>query len=228
MDSAEGKLYIIATPIGNMKDITFRAIETLKEVDYLLCEDTRRSLKLLNHYQIRKRLESYFLGNEGKKLNMVLNDLLSGKVIGLVSEGGTPCISDPGNLLVRSCHEKGIPVVPIPGASALSTALSVSGIADRISVFVGFLPRSRKKINKVMAQISQYNGNIILYESPYRIKSLLELIHKNFGNVKIFLFKELTKIFENVSINNVKNILAEIDNRNFKGEYIVIFNKEIC
>ncbi|MBU1078360.1 MAG: 16S rRNA (cytidine(1402)-2'-O)-methyltransferase [Spirochaetes bacterium] len=228
MDSAEGKLYIIATPIGNMKDITFRAIETLKEVDYLLCEDTRRSLKLLNHYQIRKRLESYFLGNEGKKLNMVLNDLLSGKVIGLVSEGGTPCISDPGNLLVRSCHEKGIPVVPIPGASALSTALSVSGIADRISVFVGFLPRSRKKINKVMAQISQYNGNIILYESPYRIRSLLELIHKNFGNVKIFLFKELTKIFENVSINNVKNILAEIDNRNFKGEYIVIFNKEIC
>ncbi len=222
-----GKLYVIATPIGNLKDITFRAIETLKEVDYILCEDTRQTLKLLNHYKIKRRLVSYFIGNEKNKLNAVLNDLVSGKQIGLVSDSGTPCISDPGNLLVRQCHDRGIQVIPIPGASSLSVSLSLSGIADRTSIFIGFLPRSRKKINKLINKIKEYEGNIIIYESPYRIKSLLNLINKNFGNIKIFLFKELTKVFENVKIDYVKNILTEINNSKVKGEYVIIFNKEM-
>ena len=222
-----GKLYVIATPIGNLKDITFRAIETLKEVDYILCEDTRQTLKLLNHYKIKRRLVSYFIGNEKNKLNAVLNDLVSGKQIGLVSDSGTPCISDPGNLLVRQCHDRGIQVIPIPGASSLSVSLSLSGIADRTSIFIGFLPRSRKKINKLINKIKEYEGNSIIYESPYRIKSLLNLINKNFGNIKIFLFKELTKVFENVKIDYVKNILTEINNSKVKGEYVIIFNKEM-
>lgn len=227
MNNTFGKLYVIATPIGNLKDITFRAIETLKEVDYILCEDTRQTLKLLNHYKIKRRLVSYFIGNEKNKLNAVLNDLVSGKQIGLVSDSGTPCISDPGNLLVSQCHDRGIQVIPIPGPSSLAVSLSLSGIADRTSVFIGFLPRSRKKINKLINKIKEYEGNIIIYESPYRIKGLLNLINKNFGNIKIFLFKELTKVFENVKIDYVKNILTEIDNIKVKGEYVIIFNKEI-
>lgn len=226
MDNS-GKLYIIATPIGNLKDITFRAIETLKEVDYILCEDTRKTLKLLNHYKIRKHLESYFIGNERKKTDKVLNNLTSGKNIGLVSDGGTPCISDPGNMLVKQCHEKGITVIPIPGASGLSTALSVSGIGDNYSMFIGFLPRSRKKINKVFKQIKEYNGNIIIYESPYRVKSALNKIHETFGNIRVFLFKELTKMFECIKIDSIEVILSEIEEKNLKGEYIIIFNKEI-
>lgn len=229
MDPLAGKLYIIATPIGNLKDITLRAIEVLKQADYLLCEDTRRTLKLLNHLQISKRLVSFFIGNERKRLDGVLADLAGGKNIGLVSENGTPCISDPGNTLVAECHKRGIPVVPVPGPSALTTALSISGIGDNISIFIGFLPRSRKKINKLMARLKSYDGNIILYESPFRVVKLLNLIYENFGNIKIFLFKELTKIFESVIIDNVKNILADIDSRKWevKGEYVIIFNKEV-
>lgn len=228
-DYSRGMLYIIATPIGNLKDITIRAIEVLKEIDYLLCEDTRRTLKLLNHFQIKKRLISYFVGNEKKKLNMVLKDLELGKKVGMVSEGGTPCISDPGNILVSQCHEEGIPVIPVPGPSALTASLSISGIGDNISIFIGFLPRSRKKINKIMARIKNYKGNIIIYESPFRLIKLLNLIYRDYGNIKIFLFKELTKVFENVIISNVKNILADIKNEKLicKGEYVVIFNKDI-
>lgn len=222
-----GKLYIIATPIGNLKDITLRALETLKAVDYILCEDTRQSVKLLNHFEIKKHLESYFVGNERRKTNMVIDDLLAGKTIGLISDGGTPCISDPGNYLVQQCHENHIKVEPIPGASALTAALSISGIGDNLSIFIGFLPKSNTKINKLFKKIDNFEGNIIFYESPYRVKSLLEKIQTRYGNVKIFLFKELTKVFENVIIDNVKNILAEISNMTVKGEYVVIFNKEI-
>ena len=228
MNTSEGKLYIISTPIGNLKDITLRAIETLKKVDYILCEDTRRTIKLLNHFQIKKRLVSYFLGNEKRKLRMVLNDLVCSGSIGLVSDSGTPCISDPGNMLVAACHDKGIPVVTIPGPSALSASLSISGIADNVSVFIGFLPRSRKKINKTMASIKNYEGNIVIYESPFRIIKLLNLIESHFGNIKVFLFKELTKVFENIIIGNVKNILADIESKKIsKGEYVVIFNRKI-
>ncbi len=231
MNSSDGKLFIVSTPIGNLKDITIRAIEILKEVDYILCEDTRKTIKLLNHYEIKKRLISHFIGNERKKLKMALSDLVSGKKIALVSDSGTPCISDPGNMLVAGCHDKGIPVVSIPGPSALTASLSISGIGDKASVFIGFLPRSRKKTNKLMARIKNYEGNIIIYESPFRIVKLLNLIYTEYGNIKIFLFKELTKVFEKVIIGNVKNILADIDIEDkkivLKGEYVVIFNRDI-
>lgn len=226
-DLSQGCLYIIATPIGNLKDITLRALETLNLVDYILCEDTRETLKLLNHYNIKKHLESYFVGNEHKKADTIVRDIQQGKKIGLVTDGGTPCISDPGNYLVKSCLEKNIAVIPIPGVSALTTALSVSGMAEHISIFIGFLPKSRKKINKIMKKIANYDGNIILYESPYRLKKLLEMIYQSFGDVKIILCKELTKLFESIKLDNVKNILADINVSPIKGEYVVIFNKEI-
>jgi 16S rRNA (cytidine1402-2'-O)-methyltransferase len=226
-EKGPGVLYIIATPIGNLKDITFRAVETLQQADYLLCEDTRQTLKLLNRYNIKKHLESYFVGNEIRKAEAVVRDLLSGKDVGLVTDGGTPCISDPGNHLVRVCREKGIRVVPVPGPSALAAALSVSGFGDKVSVFIGFLPKSRKKINKTMEKIRNYEGNIILYESPYRLKSLLSLILKNFGNVRVMLFKELTKVFESIKLGHIKEILDGLGEAEVKGEYVVIFNREI-
>ncbi len=225
--SGEGTLYIVSTPIGNIKDITFRAIEILNNVDYILAEDTRTALKLLNHYNIRKHVDSYFVGNEWKKKKKVINDLINGKHIALISEAGTPCISDPGNALVKECHQSGINVVSVPGASALTAALSISGIADNISVFVGFLPKSSKKVKKLIIKIKEYDGNIVLYESPYRIIKLLKIIKEHFGNIKIFLFKELTKHFESVIIDNIDNVLAEFADNRIKGEYVVIFNKDI-
>ncbi len=227
MDIREGVLYIVATPIGNLKDITIRAIEILREVDYILAEDTRTALKLTNHYNISKHIESYFVGNEIKKLNKVLNDIENGKKIALISENGTPAISDPGNKLVLEAHKRGLPVSPIPGPSALIAALSVSGIANYISTFIGFLPRSNKGINKIFKKIHNYDGNIIFYESPYRVKKLLERIRSEFGNVKIFLFKELTKYFETIIIDNIDNVLNNFADNKLKGEYVIIFNKDI-
>ncbi len=225
--SEEGILYIVSTPIGNIKDITFRAIEILESVDYILAEDTRTALKLLNHYNIKKHIESYFVGNEWKKKDKVLKDLQKGLKIALISENGTPCISDPGNSLVKECHDRDIKVLSVPGPSALTAALSISGIADNISVFIGFLPKSNQKIRKLFRKIENYEGNIILYESPYRIVKLLKLIREHFGNIKIFLFKELTKYFESIIIDNIDNVLEKFADNKLKGEYVVIFNKEI-
>jgi len=230
-NSFSGKLFVIATPIGNLEDITLRALKVLKEVDYILCEDTRKTLKLLNHYNIKKKLVSFFVRNEHKRIGRVVEDLLNGKNIGLVSNAGTPCISDPGNNLVKICHKEGINVVPVPGVSALTTALSVSGLTNYHTLFIGFLPRSNKKINKIFTNIKEFKDdiNVIIYESPYRVEKLLERILKEFGDIKIFIFKELTKVFENIIISNVKKILADIrlERIKFQGEYVIIFNKGI-
>ncbi|MDD5065575.1 MAG: 16S rRNA (cytidine(1402)-2'-O)-methyltransferase [bacterium] len=225
-DEKNGCLYLISTPIGNLKDITFRALETLQQVDYLLCEDTRHSLKLLNHYNIKKHLESYFVGNERHKTGQVIQDLLSGKQVGLISDGGTPCISDPGNYLVHQCHEHRIRVIPIPGVSGLATALSLTGIADKPSLFIGFLPRSPNKINRILMKIKDFEGNIILYESPYRVIKLLKILHEKLGNVKLFLFKELTKVFESIKLGHITDILDDIGEQELKGEYVIIISAE--
>ncbi len=221
-----GKLFVVATPIGNLKDITFRAIEILNKVDIILAEDTRRALKLLNYYNIKKHIESFFVGNEYKKTPRVINKLLNGKNIALISESGTPCISDPGNYLVSECHKNRIPVIPVPGPSAFVAALSVSGIASVPFLFIGFLPRSAKKRNKILKKIENLEWNVILYESPHRVKKTLNLLKDYFGNLKIFLFKELTKAFECIKISNIDNILSKTDD-NIKGEYVIIFNPKI-
>lgn len=224
--NSSGKLFVVATPIGNLEDISFRALETLKEVDIILAEDTRRALKLLNHYNIKKHIESFFVGNEYKKTPRIISYLFKGKDIALLSESGTPCISDPGNYLVSECHKRGLPVVPVPGPSAFVTALSVSGIASLPSLFIGFLPRSKKKQKKLLEKLKDFEWNIILYESPHRLKKTLNLIKNYFGNLKIFLFKELTKAFECIKIDSVENILKEIE-ENVRGEYVIIFNLKI-
>ena len=221
-----GNLYIVATPIGNLSDITFRAIEVLKSVDLILTEDTRRALKLLNHYNIKKPIESFFVGNEKFKSERIINMLENNKNIALISESGTPCISDPGNYLVNECHKKGITVIPIPGPSAFVTALSVSGIANIPTLFLGFLPKTKQKQNKIMKKIKEFDYNIIFYESPHRLLKTLNLLKENFGNIKIFLFKELTKKFESIIIDNIDNIFNKFDDK-VKGEYVILFNKNI-
>lgn len=226
-DPQAGTLFIVSTPIGNLKDITFRALEVLSEADYILCEDTRQTLKLLNHYRISKRLESYFIGNEMRKTERVLLDLQEGKKVGLVTDGGTPCISDPGNHLVRQCHSRGIRVVPVPGASALTAALSASGLCDKPWTFIGFLPRSRKKINKTIEKMKNCEGSIILYESPFRIRGLLELLLRHFGNTRIIIFKELTKVFESIKLGHITEILEGMGEEKARGEHVVIIQREI-
>ncbi|MBN1898258.1 MAG: 16S rRNA (cytidine(1402)-2'-O)-methyltransferase [Spirochaetes bacterium] len=224
--AGSGSLFIVATPLGNLKDFTFRAVEILQKVDIILAEDTRRAMKLLNHYHIAKPLESYFVGNEYKKQPLIIRWLKEGKNIALISEGGTPCISDPGNQLVQACHHEKLPVIPVPGPSALTAALSASGIAHIPSLFIGFLPKSRKKQNKLLKAIIDLEFNIILYESPHRLKKTLILIKERFGNIKIFLFKELTKLFEYINIDNIDSVLEDMDEK-VRGEYVLIFNKKI-
>ncbi len=221
-----GKLYIVSTPIGNLKDITFRAIEVLNSVDFILAEDTRRALKLLNHYDISKRVESFFAGNEWRKKDKVIGQLLQGESIALITDSGTPCISDPGNTLVDACNTNGIRVEPIPGPSAFVTALSISGISSNPSLFVGFLPKSNKKRNNLLDKIKDLEWNVILYESPHRLKKTLLLLRERMGNIKIYIFKELTKVFESSIINNIDNVLENLDD-NIKGEYVIIFNPKI-
>src|ERR1700733_30336 len=161
-------LYVIATPIGNLSDITYRAVQTLQSCDYILCEDTRHSLALLRHYQIRKPLTSLHKFNESKKQQAIVEDLHRGQTIGLISDAGTPAISDPGSWLIQRCLEEKIRVIPIPGASALTTALSCSGLNTERFQFCGFLPKKASELKKCLQELLAYPGTTVCYESPHR------------------------------------------------------------
>ncbi len=215
-------LYVVSTPIGNLNDITLRALEVLKGVDFIIVENTSISLKLLNHYEIKKPLIVYFGGNEEKRSEKILKELKKGKTGALITSAGTPCISDPGDILVRKCYKNGIRVIPVPGPSALTTALSISGVGNQQFIFLGFLPRSKARIKKIFLKIPR-EFNVILYESPYRVKRTLEIVYEVFGDVEVILFKELTKRFEDVIIDKVKVILTEIEEK-LKGEYVILIN----
>jgi len=222
-----GALYIVPTPIGNLEDITLRALRVLKECDLVACEDTRQSLKLLTHFSISKPLISFYSYNEHYRLSKIIDKLLSGKNVCLVSDGGTPAISDPGAVLVREALDKGIKVEALPGASAVITALVGSGLPTDGFVFCGFLKRKPGKMKKELFACAALGKTIVFYESPHRILKTVEICLEVFGeDAKMCLAREITKKFEEHIRGSVKEVLAEISVRKeILGEFVVIVNK---
>ena len=221
-----GTLYIISTPIGNLGDITYRALEVLKNLDCLACEDTRVTKKLLNHYKINLRLISYNDINEKSMVGKLTERLSNNENIGLVSDAGTPVISDPGYRLVNACHIKNINVVSIPGASSAIASLSISGLPTDNFYFCGFLPKKKGRKTKFEFLLS-IPGTIVIFESPYRVLKTLNDIYSYMGNRVVSVCKELTKIHESVFLGNVKDIINNFDNKNkLKGEFVILISKE--
>ena len=216
----KGKLYIVATPIGNLEDITIRALKILKEVDLIAAEDTRQTLKLLNHFEISKPLISYHRHNEDVKSNILIEKLQEGQNIALVSDAGTPGICDPGEEVIRKAIEEGITVIPIPGACAMINALIVSGLPTKEFNFLGFLPLNKKLRKEKLNEIEKSEKTIIIYEAPHKMKSTLLDLKNILKNRKIVLARELTKIHEEFIRKNIDELLQEIDN--LKGEMILI------
>ncbi len=217
----EGVLYLIATPIGNLDDITLRAIKTLKEADLIAAEDTRHTLKLLNHLEISKPMISYHRHNEEFRCEYLIKELKEGKNIALVSDAGTPGISDPGEEIVKECIKEEIKIVPIPGACAMVNALISSGISTKEFCFYGFLPLNKKNRKEKLEEIKNINKTVILYEAPHKIKNTLEYLEKVLDkDRKVVLAREITKIHEEFIRGNIDEILSKVDN--LKGEMVLI------
>ena len=215
------KLYIVSTPIGNLKDITLRAIETLKEVDFILCEDTRTSGNLLNHFEIKKELISLNAFNEKSKIDFVVNRILSNQTAALISDAGTPLISDPGVRLVSSCVENNIEVIPIPGASALLAALSMSGLPTDAFVFEGFIPQKKGRQTK-LKELAIEPITIVLYESMYRIEKLLKELNEYLPDRFIVVCREITKKFEETWRGFPNELVDSFSEKISKGEFVVV------
>ena len=188
-------LYLVSTPIGNLGDLTLRALEILKNSNLILCEDTRISIKLLNHYNIKTQLISFHKFNERKKTLDIINDLIEGKIVSLISDAGTPAISDPGKILVKECISNDIPVTPIPGASSVITALSISGFSDKF-IFYGFLEEKKNKLNKELEFLSKIDCSIVIFIPPRKLIKNLEAVINFFSKREIVLCREMTKIHE--------------------------------
>lgn len=215
-----GKLYLVATPIGNLEDITLRALNVLKNVDIIAAEDTRHTLGLLNHFKISKPLISYYKQNEKNKSELLINKLLEGKNIAVVSDAGTPGISDPGEEIVKCAIENNIEIIPIPGACAFVNALIASGMNTREFLFIGFLSAIKKEKKEKLEEIKYETRTIILYEAPHKLEGTLKAILQILGNRKIVLARELTKIHEEFIRGYVEDILENIDE--IKGEFVVL------
>ena len=220
-----GTLYVVATPIGNLNDMTKRAIETLKEVDIILCEDTRTSMKLLNNFNIKNKLMSYHKYNEQEQTKNIIKLLKQDKNIAIITDAGTPCISDPGYILVKGARENNITVIPIGGISALITALSASGIETNKFTFQGFFPRETKEKTKLLEELNKTTIKVhIFYESPKRIIKTLEYLKNNLEIEKISIFKELTKLHEKNYYGSLEEVLNKLQNeeKTNQGEYTFI------
>lgn len=213
-----GKLFVVATPIGNLQDITFRAVEVLKSVSVIVSEDTRVSVKLLNHYGIKKKLISNFKENEAKRVDEIVEILESGEDVALISDAGTPLISDPGQILVKKIKEKGLQAIPIPGASSVVTALSVSGFKDTPFVFYGFFPKKEGEKMKIVEELKTFPYTSIFFEAPHRIKKTLKLFYENLSERDVFVAREMTKKFESFMVN------PDIEEVPEKGEFVVILS----
>ena len=216
----KGTLYIVATPIGNLEDITLRAIRILKEVDLIAAEDTRHTLKLLNHLEIAKPMISYHRHNEEVRTDHLIKELEEGKSIALVSDAGTPGICDPGEEIIKKCIDENITIVPIPGACAMINALICSGISTKEFLFIGFLPLNKKTRKEKLEEIEKSNKTIILYEAPHKLKNTLDDLSKVLEERKIVLARELTKIHEQYLRGTVEEIKKQTEN--IKGEIVII------
>ena len=224
-----GKLYLVATPIGNLEDITFRAINTLKEVDIIAAEDTRHTLKLLNHYEISKPLISYHRHNEDVKSDVLISKLLEGQNIAVVTDAGTPGISDPGEEIVKEAIKNSIEVIPIPGACALINALIVSGLNTKSFAFYGFLPLNKKNREDALNKIKKENKTVILYEAPHKILKTLQDILNVIGDVNCVLAKEITKIHEEYNRGKISEIIDRLgEKESIKGEYVLLLDLNLC
>lgn len=218
-----GKLFIVSTPIGNLEDISFRAIQTLKLSDFILCEDTRKSGILLSHYDIKKPLLSYHSYNENKEIPNIIEKLKRGNVCSLITDGGTPGISDPGLKLIRECIANEIEVTPIPGANAIITSLIVSGFEIKRFYFEGFLPQKKGRQTKIK-QISERKEMSIFYESPFRIKKLIQELNAFCPARRIALCREMTKKFEEIIRGTVSELNNKLNLVKDKGEFTVILD----
>ena len=215
-------LYIVSTPIGNLRDLTIRALEILKNSEIILCEDTRVSIKLLNYYNIKTQLTSFHKFNERKKTKELINDLVSGKSISLISDAGTPAISDPGKILIKECINNDIPVIPIPGASSVITSISISGFSDKF-IFYGFLEGKKNKLIKELEFLSKIDCSIIIFIPPKKLIKNLETIINFFGKREIVLCREMTKIHEEFircKVNDLQKIKIYD-----KGELTIVFSE---
>lgn len=229
--SGFGELYIVATPIGNLKDITLRAIQTLKDVDAIACEDTRKTWNLIKELGIEKEhrdLISYYEENEVLRIPQVLNFLKNGKNIALVSDAGTPTISDPGFKLVRECIENGIKVISIPGPSSVISALVSSGLPTDKFLFVGYLPKRpghrAKQLKDIKSTIQIIESTVIIFEAPHKLLKTLEEIKEVFGEIDIVIARELTKVYEELRREKVSSSIEHFSKTSPKGEFVILFN----
>lgn len=217
-----GKLFLVPTPIGNLKDITLRALETLKEVDIIAAEDARQTLKLLNHFQIKKTLISYHKHNEQTKGNEIIDKLKGGQSVAIVTDAGTPGISDPGAVIVSKCIEERIDFEVLPGATAITTALVYSGLDTTKFIFRGFIPRDTKGKKILISEIIESKETLIFYESPHRILSTLTFLRENLGNRKIALCRELTKLYEEIKRGTIDDVFETFEGKVIKGEFVIV------
>ncbi|MFZ2949036.1 MAG: 16S rRNA (cytidine(1402)-2'-O)-methyltransferase [Desulfuromonadaceae bacterium] len=215
-------LYIIATPIGNLEDMTYRAVRILGEVDLIAAEDTRHSLKLLNHFGISKPLTSYFDHNQQIKGERILNALRQGKSVALISDAGTPCVSDPGYQLVRDAVAENIPVVPVPGACAAVAALAASGLPTDSFTFAGFPPSRQGKRRTFLSGINTLPGTLVLYEAPHRLLDTLSDIREVLGERQVIVARELTKMFEEFIRGSASEVIAAVSQGIVRGEVVVL------
>ena len=217
-----GILYLCATPIGNLQDMTPRVVETLKEVDLIAAEDTRNSIKLLNHFEIKTPMTSYHEYNKVEKAVYLIEQLQQGKNIALITDAGTPAISDPGEVLVRMCHKENITVTSLPGACALITALTLSGLNTRRFCMEGFLPSDKKEKKDILEELKSESRTMIVYEAPHRLTKTLAELYEVLGDREIALCRELTKKFESVLKMTLKEAMAYYEENEPRGEYVLV------
>ncbi|MGN0331395.1 MAG: 16S rRNA (cytidine(1402)-2'-O)-methyltransferase [Kineothrix sp.] len=217
-----GMLYLCATPIGNLEDITLRVLDTLRNVDVIAAEDTRNSIKLLNHFEIRTPMTSYHEYNRIEKAHYLIGLMQEGRDVALITDAGTPAVSDPGEALVVLCREAGIRVTSLPGAAACITALTLSGLSTRRFCFEGFLPADKKERREVLAELSEESRTMIVYEAPHHLTRTLADLEKALGNRRLTICRELTKKFETVMPSTLQEALQYYEDNAPRGEYVLV------
>ena len=222
MNFSKNSLYIVSTPIGNLEDITLRAIKVLENSDIILCEDTRRSIKLLNHLKIKKKLASYHKFNEKKQTHKIIEQIKMGKILSLISDAGTPLLSDPGKLLLNECINKKIDIIPVPGVSSITTAMSVSGFDDKF-LFYGFLPKTENELNKVLSSLSSQIYSQIFFVPAIKINFYLKKLKIHFAGRKIMIAREITKMHETFFREDINNV--KVFKNQLKGELTVVVSE---